>query len=345
MEIVFMSNNLRGGARGFRSSGRKYRRAILLLVGLITMAGAASSSPLLAQNALSESPPNRLALDAEDIRKLIHEADVNGTAMHKRLVDFTYTLKKTKRVLNDKGKTRNENTQVFEAFPLLDKHLLVHLKENDVYVSPWAVARDRQVVGEALEKAEREGKMQSTGNRRTSDELERYLTAGIEHITGKYVAITIDPSEFLRSCEFDSPRRELVRGRDTIVLNFHPRAGAQFNFTKTFMSKTTGVVWIDAKDKVLVRLEGRPVPPVSNLENNHTPSPPSNAALLYQQARTATGLWFPSLIRMNAAGDATFFNRLNWDVLFEFEDYKHFDTSVGGVTFDAPVRKSNDERK
>jgi hypothetical protein len=334
-----MSSN--AGGIGIRNSPswRKLRRVVWSFVLLITTAFvAASSSPLRAQNALSDAPPNRLALEADDIKKLVHESDVNGTAMHRRLMDFTYTLKKTKRVLNDKGNARSQNVQVFEAFPLRGKHLLVQLKENDVALSSSAVAHNRQTVGEALEKAEREGKLQGAGNRPASAELERYLTAGVEHITGKYVSVMIDPSEFLRSCDFDSPRRELLHGRETIVLNFHPRAGSSFNNTKTFMSKATGVVWIDAKDKVLVRLEGRPASPISNGENNHTPPPPSNAVFLYQQARTPSGLWFPSLIRMNAAGDAAFFNRLNWDVLFEFEDYKHFDTSVGGVIFDAPVK-------
>lgn len=333
-----MSSNRRG-VRNFQPSGREFRRVVWAFVWLITIAFiAASSSPLRAQNALSDAPPNRLALGADDIKKLVHESDVNGTAMHRRLIDFTYTLKKTKRVLNDKGKARNQSVQVFEAFPLLGKHLLVHLKENDVALSSSDVARNRQTVGEALDKAEREGKLQSAGNHLASAEPERYLTAGVEQITGKYIAVMIDPSEFLRSCDFDAPRRELLHGRETIVLNFHPRAGSSFNNTKTFMSKTTGVVWIDAKDKVLVRLEGRPVTPVSNGENNHTPALSSSAVFLYQQARTPSGLWFPSLIRMNAAGDAAFFNRLNWDVLFEFEDYKRFDTSVGGVVFDAPVR-------
>ena len=74
-------------------------------------------------------------------------------------------------------------------------------------------------------------------------------------------------------------------------------------------------------------------PQSSSAQNNETPR--KEAAIIYQQVRLPTGVWLPSLIRMNAAGDDQLFNGLNWDVLFEMSDYKRFDIGVDKIEIDS----------
>ncbi len=108
-----------------------------------------------------------------------------------------------------------------------------------------------------------------------------------------------------------------------IVLDFLPRLGAKLPITKAFIGNLTGTIWIDAMDKMLVRLEAKNIIP--GVDKNGKPlrfSP--EPKLVYQQAKQPGGEWFPNVIRMNADGDASAFYGLNWDVVFEFKDYRKF---------------------
>ena len=64
------------------------------------------------------------------------------------------------------------------------------------------------------------------------------------------------------------------------------------------------------------------------------------AALIYQQDRQSNGLWFPTLIRVNARGHTDLFNGLNWDVVFEFSGYQRFNTSAS-EKINTPTIKNN----
>ena len=65
-------------------------------------------------------------------------------------------------------------------------------------------------------------------------------------------------SQFLRVCEFVSPRRERFADRDVIVFDFRPRAGFRpANRNESLIAKLVGAVWIDPVDKQVIRLEAR----------------------------------------------------------------------------------------
>ena len=66
-------------------------------------------------------------------------------------------------------------------------------------------------------------------------------------------------------------------------------------------------------------------------------APRDEAALIYQQIRQADKTWTPSLIRMNAGGRTDLFDGLNWDVVFEFSNYRQFNTQAE----DAKIKDPN----
>lgn len=269
---------------------------------------------------------------------LARQSAATVAEMHKSLFDYSYILKKIKRVLTESGKVSHEQVQVFEAYPVRGSHALVQLSNNGKRLDSSEITEERIRVGKELEKAEREEMQRSNGGRTTADP-HRQVTAGIYGTYhGKHGAIVIDLSEFLRSCEFSSPRRERFNGRDTIILNFRPKADINFSLAKAFMKKLVGVVWIDSIDRVVVRLEAWPAPEFTNERGPQYASRPK-ASLIYQQVRLPAGIWFPSLIRMNSAGDGSIFNGLNWDVVFEFSDYKRFSTEVKDVRLDPPQNR------
>ncbi len=268
-----------------------------------------------------------------DIDELVQETGRNSADLRKQLGDYTYLLKKIKRTLNERGKLIKQETQVFEAYPVSGEHVLIQLSKNGVPSSRSHVAAERKRAGERLVQAERE--------KETPDEPEpgdsyNYVKAGIHgRAQGRYVFLAIDPGTFLRSCEFSSPRFERVGGREMIALSYRFRPGNNLPHRQAYVSKLTGFIWIDAVDKVLVRLEGWPAPEYSKAGKAQTIAEPR---LVYQQERQPTGVWLPSLIRLNSAGDATLFEGLTWDVVFEFSDYKRFSTGVEEIKIH-PVKK------
>jgi hypothetical protein len=55
-----------------------------------------------------------------------------------------------------------------------------------------------------------------------------------------------------------NPRRERFRGRDVVVFDFEPNPNFDYKNAKSFLKffgKTAGVMWIDAEDKQVARIE------------------------------------------------------------------------------------------
>jgi hypothetical protein len=263
--------------------------------------------------------------DGVDVATLVRDAQRNGAAMHKQFIDYTYTLKKTRRTLDEHGKSDEQEVQEFEAYPVHGEHVLIQLNTNGVPLPPWRVADDRRRAGEHLMEAERKEQKRADGKAPDANAPEGYAAAGVYGRTrqGKHAFVAIDPTAFLHNCDFSTPHVEKLNDRDTIVLDFHVRSGISLPPSHAFISKFIGQIWIDVEDKVIARLEAWPAPEFARKED--APSRPvPQARVVYQQSKLPTGIWLPSLIRMNSNGDESIFDGLNWDVEFEFSDYKRF---------------------
>jgi hypothetical protein len=92
----------------------------------------------------------------------------------------------------------------------------------------------------------------------------------------------------------------------------------------SYVTKLVGKIWIDKTDRVVTRVEAWPMSAFDLISSTATNN---EAALIYLQERQPDGMWFPALIRANARGRKDLFNGLNWDVLFEFSNYRRFNTT------------------
>ncbi|HXG66409.1 MAG TPA: hypothetical protein VNO70_15020 [Blastocatellia bacterium] len=272
---------------------------------------------------------------AFDAAELVRECDANGVAMHGSLPEYTYTLTKVKRTLNEKGEIKKEITQVFEAYPSRNQHILIQVSENGHPLPGWKVATLRKRAGQELVIAEREE--QQYNGAEANGRTKRHLAAGVKwQSPSKYTAITLELSAFLRNCEFHSPRSERLGDREAIVLSFRPRLGSHLPRNLAYIGKVAGNVWIDPADKVVIKLEGWPVAEVAA---DGMARPSQEPVFLYQQERMPAGVWLPSMIRMNARGDESLYDGLNWDVVFTFSEYRRFSTGVEDVKIHKPVGK------
>jgi VWFA-related protein len=260
---------------------------------------------------------------------LIEEIEKSGALMSQRLGEYTYSLRKVRRTFDRKGRLRAEEFKDYEAYPVKGRHALVQMSANGTRASVDRVELDRKQAAEALVKNEGEKlKMADSPTRQSAG----YWGAGVEgFVQGKQVYLAISPSHIFRTCEFSSPRLVLLDGRETIVLDYQPRQGAQTTVENDWVTKTAGSVWIDASDKVMIRIEGFMQNGANSIAvTQHLPN------LVYQQQRLSNGLWAPSLIRLNSGGDAALLNGLNNDVWFEFGNFKRFDSSGSELKLQTP---------
>src|SRR5262249_30293490 len=93
-----------------------------------------------------------------------------------------------------------------------------------------------------------------------------------------------------------------------------------------YLASMAGVVWIDAADKVVARLEAWPRRGGTAQEVPYTP--PDARTLGYGQMRLANGPGVSKRIRLNALGQAALFNGTDKDMTFGFSQYQRFSTEV-----------------
>ena len=264
-------------------------------------------------------------LSSLDISLLIRDSDRLGTAMHLRLPEYTYLQTRVSRELDQRGKSV-ERVSAYEAYPIKvlgrQRHVISMISENGAPVSPKRLKKERQQAAIEIETAERESAPQVDGA--TTAAAEKYVAAGIG-VSQAGDGVWIGVSQFLRQCRFEAPRYDRLADRDMIALNIRSCAGDVGDPREQYLTRMAGVVWIDAVDKVVARLEAWPT---SETMPEMASAPRNAETIVYEQTRLPNGLWFPKRIRLNAIGKAELFNGTDKDMTFEFSHYQRFNTEV-----------------
>ena len=326
--------------------------SLSLVLGLCLSALPFVSAWAQQSQAAATPREQRLNLETLDVPALIRASDRNGAAMHQRLVEFTYIQRRISREAGPKGKVI-EQIREFEAYSIKTagrhQHILSLIKKDGTPVSPEQLEKNRQFAASEMEKAER-GEIAAAAE--TAD-AEKYITAGIG-IGPAGEGVWLGVSQFLRQCRFEALRLAQLGDRETIALTLHSCGDALATPRESYLAKLTGIVWIDAVDKVVVRLEAWPTTPVSSAERAGAERPqdifaerPAAEIIVYEQQRvhvlvgagTDGEIWAPRRIRLNATGKAALFNGVDKDMTFEFTDYRRFSTEIKEKEIVEPVKK------
>jgi hypothetical protein len=262
---------------------------------------------------------------------LLRAVAQNQDDVEKRVSEYAFLQKETDRELNDKGELKKESIRVYEVFPLANREPIRKLiSENGVALSTERAAKETKRVTEEFEKAERErAKTDQRAARRRSERAQRANKGEQEQE---------DPeiSQFLKVCEFVSPRREVFGGREAIVFDFRPRSGFKpSNRTETLISKLVGVAWIDPIDKQVMRLEAR-LAESFKMGGGLLLSLRPGAGLIMEQTRMAEGVWLPRLAQLNLSARVFLFRGIDLNKTIEWSDYRHFQGDVNDYQLDAP---------
>jgi hypothetical protein len=201
-----------------------------------------------------------------------------------------------------------------------------------VALSAERAAKESKRVEEEFLKAERDrDKDEQRAERRRAERQRKQAAKG--EAEGD-----VDPevSQFLKICEFVSPRRERFRDRNAVVFDFRPRAGFKpGNRVESLISKLVGVVWIDPVDKQVMRLEAR-LADTFKMAGGLLLSLKPGAGFVMEQTRMEEGVWLPRLAQVNLSVKVLLFGGGDINKRFEWSDYKHFKGDVGDYKLETP---------
>jgi hypothetical protein len=275
------------------------------------------------------------AAETVDVIGLLREVARNQDVLEKRVSEYAFRQKETDRQITDKGVIKKETVKVYEVYPIPNREPVLKLiSENGVELSGERATREEKRVLEELEKAERD---------REKDEREAERKKAQQ--AKKNEAEQEDPeiSQFLRACEFVSPRREKFNGREAIVFDFRPRPGFRpTNRSESLIAKLVGVVWIDPVDKQVMRLEAR-LSDGFKIGGGLVLSLRPGAALAMEQTRMIEGVWLPRYAQVNLSIKILLFGGGDLNKTIEWSDYRHFSGDVKDYKLDSP--KSEAETK
>jgi hypothetical protein len=92
------------------------------------------------------------------------------------------------------------------------------------------------------------------------------------------------------------------------------------------VAQLAGRIWIDASDKVIVRLEASPAREVTELQLSATPE--TNVAVSYDSQRLPNGTWAPVAARYNSYGREDVFWKTPMKRSLIYTDFKLFTTTA-----------------
>jgi hypothetical protein len=267
-----------------------------------------------------------------DVVGVLREVGKNQDEVEKRVTEYAFTQKETDRELSDKGELKKETVKIYEVYPVPHREPVQKLiSENGVPLSGDRAAREDKRVQEEFLKAERDReKDEKDAARRRAEQQKKNKAAGREENDDPEI------SQFLKVCEFVSPRRELSGERETIVFDFRPRSDFKpSNRGESLISKLVGTIWVDPVDKQVIRLEAR-LAEGFKMAGGLLVSLKPGAALVMEQKRMVDGVWLPRFAQVNLSVKVLLFGGGDFNKTIEWSDYKHFSGDVKDYKIDAP---------
>ena len=259
-----------------------------------------------------------------DVAALWREVIAKQDEIDKRVAEYAFRQTETDREINDKGVLKKETIKIYEVYPLPNREPVQKLiSENGVPLSDEKAAREDKRVQQEFAKAEREKEKDEKKVAQRRAEREKKKAEGAE----------ISP--FLKVCDFVSPRREMLEGRETIVFDFRPREGFKPKTREeSLIAKLVGVVWIDPVDKQIIRLEAR-LAEGFKMAGGLLVSLKPGAALVIEQTRMAQGVWLPKFAQINLSVKVLLFSGGDYNRTIEWSEYRHFAGDVKDYKIDA----------
>lgn len=301
---------------------------------------------LLAAQSASPSNGARQSAEGFDVGALLMEVARNEKAMLRRRLEYTWTAKLTDRERDKRGGVKKESVSVYEVYPVRGEFARKLVSKDGVAVSKERAEEELKRAAERLEKAAREEQKRDEqkappppppGDAQNPAGLPSFgFSAGHRNSNGfSSSEISLSVWRFFRYGEFTAPRRERLRGREVIVLDFRPRADFRpADEIQRPYARLAGRLWIDAEDKTVARLEAWPYDPQA--KGADAPASPREPSVVFEHERLPDGVWLEHLFRLQTYGHKDIFNGIELDFTKEATGFQRFTAGAGDEKLDAP---------
>jgi len=258
-----------------------------------------------------------------DIPALLKEVNANEDRVEQLLETYAFTEKRTARELLKTGELRDKESETFQ-------------------VSFYKGFRINRVI-------EKNGRPLNENQQRDADSDAAKRVENIEKIIakrqpGEQVTDEGRPrmsiAEILRASNLLNPRRERFRGRDVIVFDFEPNPSFDYKNAKSmlkFFGKTAGVIWIDAADKQVARIEAV-LADSFNIGGGVLAKLRKGASFTLEQERINNEIWLPSAADINLSVRVFLVKGIDLNQTIRSYDYRKFKTEVNDAKVNETVR-------
>jgi hypothetical protein len=255
------------------------------------------------------------------IRQLLIELQANEDRIEAILDTYSFTQKIVKRELQKDGVLRETGSETYQMSfykgnrikRLIEKDAKpLNQKEQD--------EEDREVAKRVTEIDKRLAKLEGKPD---ADDDER-----------------ISIAEMLRASNLINPRRERFRGRDVIVFDFEPNPAFDYKNAKSILKlfgKTTGVMWIDEKDKQVARLEAS-LSESYGIGGGLVAKLKKGASFSLEQERVNDEIWLPTLAEVNMSVRVLLLKGIDVNQIVRSYNYRKFQTEVKDAKVDDPQK-------
>lgn len=254
-----------------------------------------------------------------DIPTLLKELQQNEDRVDEILENYSFTQKSTSRELGKDGVLRDKESETVQISFYKGNRIRRTIEKNGKPLSEKEQADEDKNVQKRVaeiekEIAKKEARAISQSKNGTPDEDNQRISI----------------AEVLRASNLVNPRRERFRGRDVVVFDFEPNPNFDFKNAKSFLKffgKTAGAMWIDEKDKQVVRLEAILFDSfkiggglLANLKKG--------ASFALEQERVNDEIWLPSVADINLSVKVLLVKGINVNQIVKSYDYRKFKTEI-----------------
>lgn len=254
-----------------------------------------------------------------DIPTLLKELQTNEDKVDEILENYSFTQKSIKRELGKTGVLRETESETYQLSFYKGNRIRRLVEKNGKPLSENDQADEDKNVQKRVAEIEKElAKKAAKPVSQNSD--------GTPDGEGQRISI----SEILRASNLVNPRRERFRGREVVVFDFEPNPNFDFKNAKSFLKffgKTAGVMWIDAQDKQVARLE-------ASLFDNFKVGGgllaklKKGASFVLEQERVNDEIWLPTVADINLSVRVLLVKGINVNQIIKSYNYRKFKTEV-----------------
>lgn len=263
--------------------------------------------------------PNLSTEPLPNIPALLKELQANEDRIEDILENYTFTQTNTMRDLNKEGTLTVKESETFQLTFYKGNRIRRLVAKNGNPLSTNDQAKEdkkieRQITDIEKDFARKEARAAKQSSDEPADENNKRISV----------------AEILRASNLINPRRERFRNRDVIVFDFEPNPDFDFKNTKSllkFFGKTAGVMWIDAQDKQVARLE-------AVLSSNYKvgggilANLKKGAAFTLENERINDEVWLPLVTDINLSVKVLLVKGININQVIKYSDYQKFNSEV-----------------